>query len=173
MNIKKNLANIITFTRIIGTILLFFTETLSTSFFIIYAYSGISDVLDGYIARKFNISSAFGRKLDSISDLLFYTTMMIKIWPYLVEYLPIYVWFIIWFTVAIRIISYIYVFIRDKHLMANHTIFNKISGMLIFLLPFFIETKIFIKYCILVSLEAFVAGIYEFVYELKGDSHNV
>lgn len=37
---------------------------------IILAISGITDVLDGYIARKFNLSSKLGKILDPISDKL-------------------------------------------------------------------------------------------------------
>ena len=167
MDIKKNLANIITFTRIIGTLVMLLTDVLSVPFYISYVYSGLSDVLDGFIARKLGIQSEFGKKLDSISDLFFYTTMMLKIWPYLVTYLPKFVWVIIWVTVAIRVLSYVYVFIKKGHLMSNHTIFNKLSGLLIFMLPFLIDTKHFVNYSIFVSLEALCASIYEIVYMFK------
>lgn len=36
--------------------------------FIIFCIAGISDGLDGYIARKFNAGSDFGRMLDPIAD---------------------------------------------------------------------------------------------------------
>ena len=79
--IKKNLANIITITRIIGTIIFFNLEVLSPMFYYVYIYCGLSDVIDGFVARKLNITSPIGSILDSISDLLFYTVMMIKILP--------------------------------------------------------------------------------------------
>ena len=80
---KKNLANIITLTRLIGTIALFFTDVMSEEFFVIYIWCGISDILDGFVARKTNTISPLGSKLDSISDISFYTMMMYKILPYL------------------------------------------------------------------------------------------
>ena len=36
--------------------------------FIIYIMAGLSDVLDGWIARKYRITSAFGRMIDPIVD---------------------------------------------------------------------------------------------------------
>lgn len=159
--LKENIANIITVTRILGTFVMMFTNVLSVPFYIAYIYSGLSDVADGYLARKLHIVSNIGRKLDSISDLFFYTTMMIKIWPYLVEYLPTYIWVMIWVTLAIRIILYLYIGIRDKALLSNHTILNKTTGILLFALPFFIKQRIFVIYSTIVVSVAFVAALYE------------
>lgn len=159
--LKQNLANIITITRIIGTIIMMFTQVLSTPFYIAYIYSGLSDIIDGYIARKLSIQSNIGRKLDSISDLFFYTTMMIKIWPYLLEYLPTYIWAMIWITLAIRIILYLYIGIRDKSLLSNHTILNKATGVLVFGLPFIIKHKAFVPYCTIVASIALISALYE------------
>lgn len=159
--IKKNIANIITVTRIIGTFIMIFTQVLSVPFYIAYIYAGLSDVLDGFIARKLNIESNLGKKLDSISDLFFYTTMMIKIWSYLVKYLPTFVWVIIWTVLAIRIILYIYIAINKHSLMSNHTIFNKLTGLLMFVLPFIVNSKVFTTYSICVTLVALIAAVYE------------
>ena len=49
---KKHLANIITSTRLIGTIALIFTEPLSDVFFAIYIWCGISDILDIFAIDK-------------------------------------------------------------------------------------------------------------------------
>ena len=54
IDMKKNLANIITTTRLIGTIALLFTEPLSKAFYAIYIWCGFSDILDGFVARKTN-----------------------------------------------------------------------------------------------------------------------
>ena len=80
---KKHLANIITMTRIISCICMIFTETLSYPFYCFYIWCGFSDILDGFVARTLKITSSFGSKLDTISDLTLYTVMMIKILPYL------------------------------------------------------------------------------------------
>ena len=165
---RKNIANIITFTRIIATIIMVFTSVLSPSFFIAYTYAGLSDVIDGFIARRLHIESDFGRKLDSVSDLLFYTSMMIKIWPYLVAYLPLYIWALIWTVFGIRLALYLFVSIGQRKLLSNHTYLNKATGCLMFLIPFLLETKYFVSYAKLVVYVALLSAVYEIVLVIKG-----
>ena len=161
--LRKNIANIITITRIFGTICMLFFDVPSKWFYIAYVYSGLSDVLDGFFARRLKIESDLGRKLDSISDLLFYTTMMFKIWPYLQEYLPTYIWAIIWVTLVIRVFLYLYFTIKNNTLLSSHNALNKITGALMFALPFLIKNKtVFVIYSNFVSIFAFIAAIYEF-----------
>lgn len=169
--IKKNIANIITITRIIGTFVMINTEVLSVPFYIAYIYAGLSDILDGFLARKLKIESDVGKKLDSISDLFFYTTMMIKIWPYLVKYLPVYVWIIIWTVVGIRILLYLIVLFKNKSLLSNHTLFNKATGLLMFFLPFLLNKRLFVAYSTFVALLSLVAVLYEISLILKNKNN--
>lgn len=165
---KKNLANIITITRIIATAAMIFTDILSGAFFVFYIYAGLSDIADGFIARKLKIESDFGRKLDSISDLFFFTTMMIKLWPYLVMYLPLYVWILIWTILGLRFLLYLYVYISHKTFLSIHTYFNKATGCLMFGLPFMVKTPYFVVYSVLVVAVALIAVIYEANLVFKG-----
>ena len=164
---KKNIANIITFTRILGTCAMWFTDVLSTPFYIAYIYSGLSDVLDGFLARRLHIESDFGRKLDSVSDLFFYTTMMIKIWPFLVKYLAQEVWVLIWITLGIRIALYLVVSLSQKKLLSNHTYLNKATGFSMFFLPFFVESEGFTTYSNIVLGLAIVSALYEIVLVIR------
>ena len=43
----------------------------SALFWIFYLGSGLTDILDGFLARKLHQESAFGAKLDSIADFVF------------------------------------------------------------------------------------------------------
>ena len=58
-----------------------FTEALSYPFYYFYIWCGLSDILDGFVARKLKIVSSLGSKLDTVSDLFLYGTMMIQIMP--------------------------------------------------------------------------------------------
>ena len=70
MNEKlKNLPNSITVMRMVGTVSLLFTKPMSLCFYIVYTITGLTDVLDGFFARKFKVTSDFGAKLDSIAAL--------------------------------------------------------------------------------------------------------
>lgn len=137
------------------------------AFLVIYTICGITDVLDGFVARKFNITSELGSKLDSVSDLVFYSMMMYKVWGRLVDILPQILWNLIWTVVGIRICSYTYAALRFKALASEHTILNKISGLLVFLIPYFLNSDYFIYYAILVITVTLIAAIYEFILHLK------
>lgn len=161
--LKKNIANIITTLRIVGTIVLLFEEALTKSFFIVYILTAVTDVFDGLLARSLHIESDIGRKLDSVADILFYTVSLIKVWSYLLLYLPKAVWALIWSIVAVRLILYAYTFIAKKMLMSNHTILNKVTGILLFFVPFFLKTDFFVAFAWVVTSIAVLAAIYEIV----------
>ena len=76
-------ANAITLLRISGTAVLLFLRPFSPAFFVVYTLTGVTDVLDGFVARKTGTASDFGAKLDSAADLLFYGVMLLKIFPVL------------------------------------------------------------------------------------------
>ncbi len=71
----KKIPNIITVIRLILIplfIMSFYSdyENRKTVYLIIFVLSGISDVLDGYIARRFNCESKFGKLMDPFADKL-------------------------------------------------------------------------------------------------------
>ena len=165
---RKNLANIITSTRILGTLCLIFLTPLTLPFFVVYIWCGLSDVLDGFVARKLKIISSFGSKLDSVSDLLFYTVMMLKIWTFLQERLPQYIWILIYTVVGIRFLCYLYVGLKDHRFTSRHTILNKINGGLMFLLPFAVKTPYLIPYSLLILLVAYISTFNEVWYIIRG-----
>lgn len=144
--LKQNSANIITSTRIIGTFVMLFLPTLSVPFLVVYAYTGFTDVLDGFVARRLKVQSEFGGKLDSASDLFFYITMMLKIFPYLVKYLPAFIMMTIYCIFGFRMILYLLVWMYRRKIVSSHSYYNKATGVLVYLVPFLIKTSIFPYY---------------------------
>ena len=63
------MANIITASRIIISIALLFFPALSPEFYALYLAAGITDMLDGTVARKTGKVSDFGANLDSIAEI--------------------------------------------------------------------------------------------------------
>ena len=133
---KKNLANIITSIRLIGAVILTVFEVSSREFLIIYAICGATDCVDGLVARTLKIESDLGRKLDSVSDLLLYGVMLIKVWPVLASILPQASLMIIIGLLVTRLILYVSYGLLQHKFLSTHSILNKLTSMLMFMLPF-------------------------------------
>lgn len=138
----RHIANIVTGCRILGSILLLFFPAFSAEFYITYIICGFSDMIDGSIARKTNSNSELGAKIDTIADIVFVTVSLIKMLPLI--NIPVWLW--IW-GVAIAIIrigNIVWGYASEKRFISLHTIMNKITGLLLFLLPLtlsFVELK--------------------------------
>ncbi len=130
---KKQLANIITSVRIIGSIALLFIPMFSLGFYAIYLLCGFSDMIDGTIARKKNAVTEFGSRLDTAADFVFLVVCLIKLLPLL--YLPAWLWIWIVVIAIIKFSNIVLSFIFRKELVALHTVLNKLTGLLLFLLP--------------------------------------
>lgn len=158
----KNIANIVTSCRILGSVLLLFFPAFSMEFYVLYILCGLSDMIDGTIARKTNSTSELGGKIDTIADLAFVTVALIKLLPTL----PIPQWLWIWGVViaVIKIGNILWVYATQKQFVALHTMLNKLSGLLLFLLPLtlsFVEWKYSsIAVCSIATCAAIHEGIY-------------
>ena len=65
---KKYIANIITGSRVAFSLPLLFIPLSSAWFYIFYLLCGLTDMIDGAIARKMGAVSKFGAKLDTVAD---------------------------------------------------------------------------------------------------------
>ncbi|MBR5793074.1 MAG: CDP-alcohol phosphatidyltransferase family protein [Anaerotignum sp.] len=142
MKMKKQAANFITICRIFGSILLLYFSVFSSAFYILYLFCGFTDMVDGTIARKTNAESAFGARLDTVADFVFVTVSLIKFLPVLD--IPKWLWVWIAVIAAIRVRNMMFGWIFSGEYIALHTILNKLTGFLLFLLPLslhFIELK--------------------------------
>ena len=158
----KHIANILTGCRIFGSILLLFFPAFSMAFYIIYLFCGFSDMVDGTIARKTNSISKFGSQLDTIADLIFVMVSLFKLLPTI--HIPQWLW--IWGGViaVIKISNIIWGYVSKKRFISLHTIMNKVTGLLLFVLPLtisFVELKyIAIAVCSIATLSAIQEGFY-------------
>lgn len=158
----KNIANYISISRIIMSIILIITKTFSIPFYILYIYCGLSDMLDGFLARKYKITSEIGAKIDSIADIVFVLVSIVKILPVLNLSKVIYIWGIV--IAMIKICNVICGYVYYKKLTLPHTIMNKITGFVLFITPLIIQyidlviIEIFI--CVLATFSAIQEGHY-------------
>ena len=153
---KKQIANIMTSCRILLGITLLFCPVFSVGFYCTYILCGFTDMVDGTIARKTNSVSEFGARLDTIADFLFFAVTLIKLLP--VIHIPKWIWVWIVVIAIIKIFNVILGFIYTKKLISLHTVMNKITGLLLFLIPpalQFIESRYsFAVVCIIATIAA-------------------
>ena len=158
---NKNLPNAISILRIVGTIWLLLMKPLTPLFFVVYTVTGVTDVLDGAIARRYGTESELGARLDSIADLLFYTLILIRIFPVLWATLPKVIWVVVGMILLIRFISYGLAAFK-YHLFASvHTYLNKFTGLMVFGVVYAIGSPIAVPYCWLVCLVAMLGSLEE------------
>lgn len=153
------MANLITIIRMICSIILLFVPNFSAGFYAIYITAGMSDMLDGFVARKTKTTSEFGAKLDSIADIMFVAVCLIKMLPCL----QIQLWLWIWIAViaGIKLANIIAGIVVQKKIVMLHTIANKFAGLLLFVTPLFLRWISFVYLAIPLCVIATFAAIQE------------
>lgn len=132
----KQLANAITAIRIGMAACMFLSGSLSRAFFLFYCVGGISDLLDGTVARKLGTANAFGARLDSVADLLFVSSAAVQLMPVLWSRIPVSARWLAGSVVAIKALSFCIGWVRFRKPCFLHTYLNKGTGAAVFLLPF-------------------------------------
>ena len=138
---KRYIANIITGSRVVFSLPLLFIPISSVWFYILYLFCGLTDMIDGTIARKAGAVSKFGARLDTVADFVFMFVGWGKISPLM--YIPVWLWVWIIIIALIKIFNIALVFIYKKKLISIHSVLNKTTGLALFLLPLsitFVET---------------------------------
>ena len=117
----------------IGSIGLLFCPVYSACFYGLYIFCGLTDMVDGTIARKTHAASEFGARLDTIADFLFVIASFVKLVP--VIRIPVWIW--VWAAVIAmgKLVTLFWGFTQMKQMPSLHTIANKATGLCLFLLP--------------------------------------
>ena len=127
------MANTITFFRIAASIVLLFCPVFSPAFYVFYIAAGLSDMMDGFVARKTDTVSKLGARLDTIADFVLVAVCLNKFLPVLSIPAWLYVW--IGIIALIKVVNIISGFVVQKTFVAVHSTMNKATGALLFLLP--------------------------------------
>ena len=133
MNAKAGLANLITGTRILCSAALLFCPAFSAPFVVLYLVSGLTDMIDGPVARKTGTVSELGAKLDTAADFVLVAVCLWKLLPSLA--VPLWLWIWIVLIALIKMINIISGYVIQKRFVAMHTVMNKVTGILLFVLP--------------------------------------
>ena len=126
----RRLPNVISALRIAGSIGLLFCDVFNWPFWVLYASCGISDMVDGSLARRLHAETKAGAILDSVSDIVFVACCAICLLPVLE--IP---WLWIWagVIVFIKMVNQVSALVIFKRFCFPHTWANKLTGFLLFL----------------------------------------
>ena len=137
-----------------------FVQSSPAVFWTLHLLCGLSDILDGAVARSTGTVSLLGERLDTIADIIF-----VAVW--IVLFIPamnVGRWLWIWTGVIalIKVVNVISGLAMKKGFVAKHTPANKATGILLFILPMVILLEVIkVPYIVLVCLLATFAAIQE------------
>lgn len=158
----KRLPNLLTFFRIALVFFfpLIFFNVSTTGALIIFILAGLTDLLDGYMARKFNAITPLGTVLDPLADKLMLIVVLFCL--YLSSRIPLSILALIFTLEIFLIISGSYLYVKKEKIAIPANIFGKIATFLftcaiisIFLYPHSLLSKILIGTAIFFKLYAF------------------
>ncbi len=154
------MANFITSSRIVLSCILFLFPTFSPGFYVVYSLAGFTDMIDGTIARKKNTVSEFGSRLDTIADLIFLVTCMLKIFPEI--QVPVWTWVWIGIIFLIKIGNMAHGYMKERKMIVVHSFLNKVTGLSLFCMPFVIgyinQDILYFVLCVIASIAAVQEG---------------
>ena len=131
----KHLPNILSAARIPLSLLLLALKPFSAPFTAVYLTCGITDALDGWLARKLRAESDFGARLDSAADLTFFVAAFYAF----VSAFKIPAVILIWASaiIVMRIAGLFIAFRKFGTWAALHTNAFRTTGFLFFCFPLF------------------------------------
>ena len=129
----KHIPNILTSLRILCASLLLAVPVYSARFYLLYLICGVTDFLDGRLARRFHVASKAGASLDNIADYTLLMSTVIKVLPTLL----LDVWALVGGICMLiaRMSSSVIAWIKYKRIVVLHTFANKLLGGAVYAIP--------------------------------------
>lgn len=125
-----NIPNLLSITRVLSCGFFLVIGENKILFLLLVVLIGITDVLDGYIARKYKCESEIGAQLDSVGDFVFYISLVAYLWVFKKE-LILDKMEILLLAVSVKFLPLLLSLIRNKKIVFLHTLLNKMSGLIV------------------------------------------
>ena len=138
---------------------LLLVDAMTVPFWVLYLIAGITDMLDGFLARRWGVESKFGARLDSLADFVFVLAVGYKLFPYLK--LPTALWMMIALIALVKTVNAICSYVVRHRIEYLHTKANKLTGFLLFIGVMTIGQAYFIPVAWVIACIAFFAAIQE------------
>ena len=178
----KQIPNILSASRIVLCLPLLLVDAMTVPFWILYLIAGLTDILDGFLARRWGVESKFGARLDSWADFIFVLSVGYKLFPWLK--LPTALWMMIGFIAMVKIVNAwssesrqtcldgrvvtgkgkanaISAYVVKHRIQFLHTKANKLTGFLLFIGMMTIGQSYFIPFAWVIACFALFAAIQE------------
>ena len=121
--------------------------------------AGTTDMLDGFLARRWDEESKFGARLDSMADFVLVLTVGYKLFPWLK--LPTALWVMIGVVALVKIVNAISSFVMKHRIEYLHTKANKLTGFLLFIGTMTIGQSYFVPVAWVIACIALFAAVQE------------
>ena len=99
----KRIPDLLSMSRIVLCLPLLMVDAMTVPFWVLYVIAGLTDILDGFLARRWGVESKLGARLDSLADFVFVLTVGYKLFPWLK--LPASLWMMIGFIALVKILN--------------------------------------------------------------------
>ena len=145
--------------RIVLCLPLLLVDAMTVPFWTLYVTAGTTDMLDGFLARRWGVESKFGARLDSLADFVFVLVVGYKLFPWLK--LPTTLWVMTMLIVMVKVINTISSFVVKYKIEYLHTKANKLTGFLLFVGMMAIGQPYFVPVAWMIACIALFAAIQE------------
>jgi len=127
----KRIPDLLSMSRIALCLPLLLVDAMTVPFWTLYVIAGLTDILDGFLARRWGVESKFGAKLDSMADFVFVFAVGYKLFPLLK--LPATLWMMIGLIALIKVVNATSSYVVKRRIEFLHTKANKLTGFLLFI----------------------------------------
>ena len=151
--------NLLSASRIVLCLPLLLVDAMTMPFWVLYLIAGLTDILDGFLARRWGVESRFGARLDSLADFVFVLAVGYKLFLWLK--LPAALWMMIGLIALVKTVNAISSYVVNHRILFLHTKANKLTGFLLFIGMMTIGQSYFIPVAWAIACIALFAAIQE------------
>ena len=155
----KRIPDLLSMSRIVLCLPLLLVDTMTVPFWVIYLIAGLTDMLDGFLARRWGVESKFGARLDSLADIVFVIAVVYKLFPWLK--LPVVLWMMITLIAIVKIVNAVSAYVVKRRIEFLHTKADKLTGFLLFVGLMTIGQSYFVPVAWAIACIALFAAIQE------------
>jgi CDP-diacylglycerol--glycerol-3-phosphate 3-phosphatidyltransferase len=170
----KITVNLITISRFFGAVSLLYIAHMTSVYavyilYAVYAACIVSDIADGWLARKFKVTTNYGAILDSSADLVLIGVVLVVFIFLLPHLLPLQAWmlYLVGLVLATRAVALSIGYYKYKTMTLLHTYANKGAGLVMACFPFFFALFYPSIAFLIIFAAAFLSALEELVITIK------